>query len=75
MKLSLLTMDHSPIPPDNWLQFDVRNQEFYGVPMSSDEGSKEYQLVSSHKFLYFTVQFLSVFEMKGSTIICTYVFL
>ena len=46
MKLSLLTMDHSPIPSDNWLQFDIRNQEFYGVPMPSDEGSKEYQLVS-----------------------------
>ncbi|KAJ1524398.1 hypothetical protein ONE63_010898 [Megalurothrips usitatus] len=45
MKLSLLTVDHSPIPPDNWLQFDVRNQEFYGMPMPSDEGSKEYQLV------------------------------
>lgn len=45
MKLSLLTMDHSPIPSDNWLQFDIRNQEFYGVPMPSDEGSKEYQLV------------------------------
>ncbi|XP_052126502.1 dystroglycan 1 [Frankliniella occidentalis] len=45
MKLSLLTMDHSLIPPDNWLQFDIKNQEFYGVPMPSDEGSKEYQLV------------------------------
>lgn len=45
MRLSLLTIDSSPVPPDNWLQFDVRNQEFYGVPMAEDEGSKEYQLV------------------------------
>lgn len=46
MKLSLLNMDRSPILPSHWLQFDVKNQEFYGIPMAaSDVGRTEYQLV------------------------------
>lgn len=45
MKLSLLTMDHAPVPVNSWLQFDEKNQEFFGVPMPSDEGTHEYQLV------------------------------
>nr|CAD7455771.1 unnamed protein product [Timema tahoe] len=45
LKLSLLTMDRQTIPTDNWLQFDTKNQEFYGVPSEGDQGRREYQLV------------------------------
>ncbi|XP_011876234.1 PREDICTED: dystroglycan isoform X2 [Vollenhovia emeryi] len=45
MKMSLLTIDRQPIAPREWLQFDSKNQEFYGVPMSAHIGRKEYQLV------------------------------
>ncbi|XP_067001643.1 dystroglycan 1 [Anabrus simplex] len=49
LKLSLLTIDRSPIHPTNWLQFEVKNQEFYGIPMPGDEGRREYQLVCEDK--------------------------
>ncbi|XP_014478579.1 PREDICTED: dystroglycan [Dinoponera quadriceps] len=49
MKMSLLTIDRVPIPPHEWLQFDSKNQEFYGVPMRGDVGRKEYQLVVTDK--------------------------
>lgn len=45
LKLTLLTMDRKQVPLTNWLQFDVKNQEFFGTPMPGDEGRKEYQLV------------------------------
>ncbi|KAG8229508.1 hypothetical protein J437_LFUL004914 [Ladona fulva] len=45
LKLSLLTMDRTPIPSNHWLQFDPKNQEFFGVPFPQDKGLKEYQLV------------------------------
>ncbi|KAF6216608.1 hypothetical protein GE061_000952 [Apolygus lucorum] len=44
MKLSLLTMnERARIPSNHWLQFDTKNQEFYGIPFTV--GSTEYQLV------------------------------
>ncbi|XP_053985711.1 dystroglycan 1-like isoform X2 [Hylaeus volcanicus] len=49
MRMSLLTIDRTPIPDHEWLQFDNKNQEFYGVPMRSDVGRKEYQLVVTDK--------------------------
>ncbi|XP_076637441.1 uncharacterized protein LOC143349794 isoform X2 [Colletes latitarsis] len=49
MRMSLLTIDRTPIPAHEWLQFDSKNQEFYGVPMRSDVGRKEYQLVVTDK--------------------------
>lgn len=49
MQISLLTIERKPIPPHEWLQFDSKNQEFYGVPMPSDVGRKEYQLVAIDK--------------------------
>ncbi|CAH2239119.1 jg10407 [Pararge aegeria aegeria] len=55
LQLSLRFSDRSDIPSDNWLQFDARNQEFYGVPSPSDQGSVEYQLIaedSSKKSAY-----------------------
>lgn len=45
LKLSLLTMYRRQVEPTNWLQFDVKNQEFFGTPMPGDEGREEYQLV------------------------------
>lgn len=45
LKLSLYNMDRSPLDPHHWLQFDSKNQEFYGVPMDLDVRSQEYQLV------------------------------
>jgi len=45
LKLSLLKMDRTQVPLTNWLQFDVKNQEFFGTPMPGDEGHEEYQLV------------------------------
>ncbi|KAK2582897.1 hypothetical protein KPH14_008970 [Odynerus spinipes] len=49
MKMSLLTIDRTPIPPHEWLQFDSKNQEFYGVPLHNDVGRKEYQLVATDR--------------------------
>ncbi|KAK6624877.1 hypothetical protein RUM44_011741 [Polyplax serrata] len=45
LKVSLLNMDRTHLDPNQWLQFDSKNQEFYGVPMDSDVKSQEYQLV------------------------------
>ncbi|XP_076659252.1 uncharacterized protein LOC143362733 isoform X3 [Halictus rubicundus] len=49
LRMSLLTIERTPIPAHEWLQFDSKNQEFYGVPMRSDVGRKEYQLVVTDK--------------------------
>lgn len=55
LKLLLLTMDRSQVLATNWLQFDIKNQEFFGTPMKEDEGRKEYQLVSVLQILFLTV--------------------
>lgn len=55
LKLSLLTMDRSQVPPTNWLQFDVKNQEFFGTPVQEDEGRREYQLVRSLQILLLSI--------------------
>jgi len=67
--MSLLTIDRIPIPPHEWLQFDSKNQEFYGVPMHTDIGRKEYQLVVtdkegkiSHGFIRNVVFFLRLMD-------------
>ncbi|XP_014256303.1 dystroglycan isoform X2 [Cimex lectularius] len=49
LKLSLVTIDRNPIPPSHWLQFDVKNQEFYGIPMPVNVGQIEYQLICEDK--------------------------
>lgn len=44
--MSLLTAKRQPIPPDNWLQFDSKNKEFYGIPLhKKDVDRVEYHLV------------------------------
>jgi len=44
LKLSLLMVNRTQVPPTNWLQFDVKNQEFFGTPLPGDEGHNEYHL-------------------------------
>lgn len=46
LKLSLMTIDRTQVPANNWLQFDAKNQEFYGIPLWGDKSFSEYQLVS-----------------------------
>ncbi|XP_037915722.1 dystroglycan isoform X5 [Hermetia illucens] len=46
LKLSLLTSNRRPLDPRNWLQFDAKNQEFFGVPKYGDFGTDEYFLVA-----------------------------
>lgn len=49
LKLSLLTMDRAPLDPKHWLQFDAKNQEFYGIPKYGDQGQREYLLVAEDR--------------------------
>ena len=44
LTLNLLNITRDPLNPKSWLQFDVPNQEFYGLPLESDLGTEEYQL-------------------------------
>ncbi|CAD7014663.1 unnamed protein product, partial [Ceratitis capitata] len=46
LSLTLKTKDHKELNPRHWLQFDSKNQEFYGIPKSGDTGSEEYLLVA-----------------------------
>ncbi|XP_032520164.2 dystroglycan 1 isoform X2 [Danaus plexippus] len=55
LQLSLRFSDRSEIPSNHWLQFDARNQEFYGLPGPGDEKIVHYQLIaedSSKKSAY-----------------------
>ncbi|CAL4108520.1 unnamed protein product [Meganyctiphanes norvegica] len=47
LKMRLHTDAPSPLLPNNWLQFDQNNQEFYGIPLAKDIGSKTYFLECS----------------------------
>lgn len=46
LKLSLLTYERNELDPKYWLQFDAKNQEFFGVPKLGDAGQREYVLVA-----------------------------
>jgi dystroglycan 1 len=48
LKLSLLNENRSPLDPSNWLQFDAKNHEFYGVPTIHDK-TQTYVLVAEDK--------------------------
>lgn len=52
LQLSLRFSDRAEIPSSHWLQFDARNQEFYGLPSSSDVGILHYQLVRYNLYYY-----------------------
>lgn len=45
MNISLLTSDHQAIEKGNWLQFDGKNREFYGIPKKAQRD--EYHLTCS----------------------------
>ncbi|XP_025830244.1 uncharacterized protein LOC108735390 isoform X2 [Agrilus planipennis] len=45
LRMFLLTSDRKPLPPDNWLQFDSKNREFYGIPLPKNVGRTEYTLI------------------------------
>lgn len=49
MKLSLLTFERKELEPKYWLQFDSKNQEFFGVPKFTDAGQREYVLVAEDR--------------------------
>lgn len=40
-----MTIDRTQVPSNSWLQFDAKNQEFYGIPLWGDKSYSEYQLV------------------------------
>lgn len=42
-----MTIDRTQVPVNSWLQFDTKNQEFYGIPLWGDKSFSEYQLVST----------------------------
>ncbi|KAH8369948.1 hypothetical protein KR093_001533 [Drosophila rubida] len=46
LSLSLKTKEHKEISPRNWMQFDSKNQEFFGIPKSGDIGTEEYLLIA-----------------------------
>lgn len=49
LKLSLLTVDRAPLDPKHWLQFDAKNQEFFGIPKYGDGGQHEYLLMAEDR--------------------------
>ncbi|XP_034652930.1 uncharacterized protein LOC117891532 isoform X7 [Drosophila subobscura] len=46
LTLTLKSKDHKELGTRHWLQFDSKNQEFYGIPKGGDTGSEEYLLVA-----------------------------
>ncbi|XP_023037013.1 uncharacterized protein LOC6652385 isoform X3 [Drosophila willistoni] len=46
LTLTLKSKDHKELSTRQWLQFDSKNQEFFGIPKSGDIGSEEYLLVA-----------------------------
>ncbi|KFB44386.1 AGAP005162-PB-like protein [Anopheles sinensis] len=49
LKMKLLTTERHSLDPMHWLQFDPKNQEFYGVPRLTDVGQKEYLLMAEDR--------------------------
>lgn len=60
LNLQLLTLSRLEVDTDNWLQFDVKNQEFIGVPLENDVGREEYQLVCSDNEGYSSIDGIEV---------------
>ncbi|XP_064552080.1 uncharacterized protein Dg isoform X1 [Drosophila montana] len=46
LTLTLKTKEHKELSTRHWLQFDSKNQEFYGIPKSGDIGTEEYLLMA-----------------------------
>ncbi|XP_055679081.1 uncharacterized protein LOC129787489 isoform X2 [Lutzomyia longipalpis] len=49
LRLSLLSLEGSKLDAKHWLQFDSKNQEFYGIPKPADVGQREYLLVAEDR--------------------------
>ena len=67
LNLQLLTLSRLEVDTDNWLQFDVKNQEFVGVPLENDVGREEYQLVCSDSEGYSSIDGIEVREVFANT--------
>ncbi|XP_017838310.1 uncharacterized protein LOC108596746 isoform X2 [Drosophila busckii] len=46
LSLTLKTKDNRNLSSRHWLQFDSKNQEFFGIPKPGDSGAEEYLLVA-----------------------------
>jgi len=64
LNLQLLTLSRLEVDSDNWLQFDVKNQEFIGVPLENDVGREEYQLVCSDNEGYSSIDGIEVLTLS-----------
>ncbi|XP_060805480.1 dystroglycan 1 isoform X3 [Amyelois transitella] len=68
LALSLRYSDRSELPRGHWLQFDEKNQEFYGLPAPGDEGSVHYQLIAEDSSKKSAYDSLIVEVVKSPTI-------
>ncbi|XP_075981597.1 dystroglycan isoform X2 [Anticarsia gemmatalis] len=68
LALSLRYSDRTELPEGHWLQFDAKNQEFYGLPAPSDEGSVSYQLMAEDSSKKSAYDSLIVEVVKAPTI-------
>ncbi|XP_064292601.1 dystroglycan 1 isoform X2 [Plodia interpunctella] len=68
LALSLRYSDRSELPPGHWLQFDDKNQEFYGLPAPEDAGSVHYQLIAEDSTKKSAYDSLIVEVVKSPTI-------
>ncbi|KAJ8717197.1 hypothetical protein PYW08_005596 [Mythimna loreyi] len=68
LSLSLRYSDRTELPAGHWLQFDAKNQEFYGLPAPSDEGSVSYQLIAEDSTKMSAYDSLVVEVVKAPTI-------
>ncbi|XP_013162810.1 PREDICTED: dystroglycan isoform X1 [Papilio xuthus] len=68
LALSLRRADRSELAAEHWLQFDPRNQEFYGLPSAADEGTVHYQLIAEDSSKKSAYDSLIVEVVKAPTI-------
>ncbi|XP_050550674.1 dystroglycan 1 isoform X4 [Spodoptera frugiperda] len=68
LSLSLRYSDRTELPAGHWLQFDAKNQEFYGLPAPSDEASVSYQLIAEDSSKKSAYDSLIVEVVKAPTI-------
>ncbi|CAG7632310.1 unnamed protein product [Allacma fusca] len=40
LNISLVDINHEPLKPDNWLQFDTKNREFFGIYVDGKTGAE-----------------------------------
>ncbi|CAK1584602.1 unnamed protein product [Parnassius mnemosyne] len=68
LALALVRGDRAPLAAAHWLQFDARNQEFYGLPAPHDEGTMHYQLIAEDSSKKSAYDSLIVEVVKAPTI-------